>query len=340
MRTVARGRRRDTQPMAWRHIMFAVASPGRVEPVELRKIAQLAAGLEAEVELFHCAFDPGVTLTGRFGSPGAREDIDGFVALRREQLECSAERLRATGTRVRTSIHRDYPAYEGIVRQVLRHRSSLLVAQSTAKGRAERWVRSHTDYRLIETCPCPLLFIKNNRPYFQPVVLAAVDPEHLHEKPASLDEEILAAATRMCGVLKGSLRVFHAGVPWAAAARDNPELEEVPTAVREEVRAAYRRGIEVQVEDLARRHNVPQDAVRVIEGDAAELLPGVVRREAADIVTLGAVSRSRLTRALIGHTAERVFDAMDCDLLVVKPPEFRTRVRPESVRRVEGNAAP
>ena len=72
MRPVRRGRRRDTKQMTWRHIMFAVASPGRVEAVELRKVAQLAAGLDAEVELFHCMFDPGVTVTGRFGSPRRR----------------------------------------------------------------------------------------------------------------------------------------------------------------------------------------------------------------------------------------------------------------------------
>lgn len=338
MRTVERSGRRDTERVTWQQIMFAVAFPGGVEPVELRKVARLAAGLEAEVELFHCMFDPGVTVTGRFGLLGGQEDIHGLADLRREQLECSAESLRAAGARVRTSVRWDYPVYEGIVRQVLRHRPSLLVAQSTPKGRPERWVRPHTDYRLIETCPCPVLFIKNNRPYSEPVVLAAVDPEHLHSKPASLDEEILAAATRMCGVLKGSLRVFHAGAPWAAAARDRPELQDVPAAVREEVRAAYWRSIEAQVEDLARRYDVPPHAVRVVEGAAAELLPGVVRRESADIVTLGAVSRSRLARALIGHTAERVFDAMDCDLLVVKPPEFRTHVRPEAAHGIEGSA--
>lgn len=339
MRTVERGRGRDTEAVTWRHIMFAVASPGRVEPVELRKVARLAAGLQAEVELFHCMFDPGVTVTGRFGSPGAQEETYRLADLLREQLECSAESLRAAGARVRTSIRWDYPVYEGIVRQVLRQKPSLLVAQSTPKNRPERWVRPHTDYRLIETCPCPVLFIKNNRPYSEPVVLAAVDPEQLHSKPASLDEEILAAATTMCGVLKGSLRVFHAGVPWAAAARGRPELQDVPAAVREEVRAAYWRSIEAQVQDLARRHEVPQNAVRVIEGEAAELLPGIVRRESADIVTLGAVSRSRLARALIGHTAERVFDAMDCDLLVVKPPEFRTHVRPAAAHGIEASAA-
>ena len=34
------------------------------------------------------------------------------------------------------------------------------------------------------------------------------------------------------------------------------------------------------------------------------------------------MNRSQLDAALIGHTAERVLEAVDCDLLVIKPPTF------------------
>jgi universal stress protein E len=42
----------------------------------------------------------------------------------------------------------------------------------------------------------------------------------------------------------------------------------------------------------------------------------------ADIVVMGAPSRSDLKRALIGSTAERALEAMPCDVLVVKSPDF------------------
>jgi len=37
---------------------------------------------------------------------------------------------------------------------------------------------------------------------------------------------------------------------------------------------------------------------------------------------IGAISRSRLESALIGHTAERLLDHVPCDLLIVKPDGF------------------
>jgi hypothetical protein len=41
---------------------------------------------------------------------------------------------------------------------------------------------------------------------------------------------------------------------------------------------------------------------------------------------MGAVSRSALKRLFIGSTAEKVIDALTCDVCVVKPPGFRTTV--------------
>lgn len=325
--------------MSWHHIMFAVPSPGGVGPTEMDKVAGLASGLDAEIDLFHCIFDPGVTRPGRFGTRGAQEDIHEFVDRRREQLEHSAARLRARGVLVRTSVRWDYPIYEGIVRQVLRRNPSLLVAQSSRKGRAARLVLTQTDYKLIETCPCPVLFIKNGRPYSDAVIIAAVDPGRSHGKPAALDDGILDTAGKIRDALAGTLRVFHAGAPWEYAVHADPELRDLPDAVKEEARGAYWNTIRAQVAAVVRRHKILEDSVQVVEGEAAELLPSVARHESAQIVALGAVSRSRIGRALIGHTAERVLDALECDVLVVKPPGFQTPVRRDSTHHIARSAA-
>ena len=42
------------------------------------------------------------------------------------------------------------------------------------------------------------------------------------------------------------------------------------------------------------------------------------------------VSRSGLKRVFIGTTAERVLDALPCDVLVVKPAHFASRVEHRS----------
>ena len=66
--------------------------------------------------------------------------------------------------------------------------------------------------------------------------------------------------------------------------------------------------------------------------------PQVARHTHCAMVVMGAVSRSGLKSIFIGNTAERVLDRLQCDLLVVKPLGFETRV-PRAVRGVRIAAA-
>ena len=47
---------------------------------------------------------------------------------------------------------------------------------------------------------------------------------------------------------------------------------------------------------------------------------------------MGAVSRKLLARPVIGSTAERVIDHVDCDVFVVKPAGFKPRVKRASFK--------
>lgn len=323
-----------------RIVMFAVPPSHEIGPIEADKVARLSAAFDAQLELFHCAFDTDVAHSSLFEPARTREQIHQQVVRGRRELERTAEPFRARGVRVRTSVRWDSPLHEGIVRQVLRHRPLLLIAESTRRARAERLFLSHTDWRLIETCPCPLLLLKTRRPYAEPLVLAAVDPGHTHDKPAALDDQILDSAARLTEALSGTLLVFHARTPWEEATRTDTELRDLPEYRDEQIHQAYLARAEAHVVELAERHNIARQQVHVEDGHAAQALPRYAARRNADIVALGAVSRSRLRRAFIGHTAERVLDALDTDVLIVKPPGFHTSVSRQATHHVRTNAEP
>jgi universal stress protein E len=304
--------------MRWAHVMFSVPSLGEIAPIEMDKVCKLTAGLGAELELFHCIFDPDVARPGRFGTRGAQEDIHEFIERRRQQLEIAAGRLRARGLSVRTSIRWDYPTHEGIVRQVLRHRPDLLIAGTT---RAGRLTLARTDFRLIETCPCPVLFMKTHRPYSDVVIAAALDPTLAHGKPAALDLAILDSAGSVRDALCARLLVLHA------------------KSAHERASAAARGEPDSRLLALAARYDIPHQRVHLLEGHPAEILPGLAERQKTDIVVMGATARSPLRRALIGHTAERLLDTLESDVLVVKAPGFQAPVRRQSTHHVEKSPA-
>jgi universal stress protein E len=90
--------------------------------------------------------------------------------------------------------------------------------------------------------------------------------------------------------------------------------------------AAYERRVRQGFAALARRARIPPARRHLRAGDVPTQLSDVVRRTGAQLVVMGSLSRSGLKRLLIGNTFERVLDRLECDVLVVKPARFASRV--------------
>jgi universal stress protein E len=73
---------------------------------------------------------------------------------------------------------------------------------------------------------------------------------------------------------------------------------------------------------VAAAHALPPGRVHLEQGSAADVLQIVARSLPADVLVMGAVSRTRLQDLFVGSTAERVLDRLLCDVLVVKPAEL------------------
>ncbi len=324
--------------MSRRTVLFAVSTPQEVGPIEAAKVARITTVLDARLELFHCVFDSHATQQSEFAPERTEEQIHRLVLSAQHALQQLADQFHALGVPAKITARWDHPVHEGIVRQVLRHSPRLLVAQSSPRDPLARALLSQTDRKLIETCPSPLLLLKTRRPYCAPpLIVAAVDPGHAHDKPAALDEHIVETAAQLTEALAGKLVLFHARTPWEQALRADPELQDLPEYQDEQFHRDYLDRVEASVVHLAERHGLGPEQVHVEDGHAAEQLPLYAVTINADIVVMGAVSRSRLRRMIIGHTAERVLDALPSDILIVKPPGFQTSVHRESPHLVHAS---
>jgi len=298
-------------------VLFAMTSASDVSRVALHKAARLAAGSGAELELFYRAFDSDIIHPGRFNSRSPEEGIQEYVEQRQKQLWSLAEDLRATGLSVYSRVEWGNRADEGIVREVLRRKPAFLVVESFGQA----------DNRLIETCPCPLLLIRSARPYpSHPRIVAAVDPMHAHAKRAGLDDAIVTAASKVSNALSGELHLFHARLPWATASHQARGPKWVPDLTKDESQVAYEHGVESRVAELAGCHDISSLCSHLVDGDVTECLPSFSRADTVDVVAIGALSRSLLQRVLIGDTARRLFDQLECDVLIIKQPGFQTPV--------------
>ena len=297
---------------AIRRILVGVKDPGARSSPAVHKAACLAEAFGAELVLFHA-----------IAVPVAAELRQSHL----DRLERCAARLRnGNGNgklKVRADADWDYPVYEAIVRHARKIKADLVVAEAHAGRRLVPWLLHLTDWELLRTCPVPVLIVKSSRRWKRPRVLAAIDPLHAFAKPAGLDDEILEAGVKLSAVLKGSLHAMHAYVQIPGA---TTQVIGVSASVAAKIAAATQTRARQAFDHALRRTRIPRSRRHLKLGSAVEAIPRTARALRAGIVVMGAVSRSALKRIFIGNTAERILGDLPCDVLVVKPKRFVTRV--------------
>ena len=200
-------------------ILVAIRDPARRAQRAVKKAADLAASSGARLELFHAISEPlyEIPTLSRPQTLLPREDA--IRARHLQKLERLAAPLRQRGLMVTCSATWDFPAAHAIVRQSLKSRVDLIVADSRA-SHTGRWFLRFTDWELLRLSAKPVLLVKSARAYGKsPIVLAALDPAHAADKPARLDAEILAIAGLLRRQTGGKLHTVHAYVPAATGLR-------------------------------------------------------------------------------------------------------------------------
>lgn len=309
---------------AFRRILFAVKDPDARHQPGIRKAIHIAKRLGASLELFHAISTP-VFLEGQ---PRAGTSLAEFkresLELRQQRLEKQVARVGKRGVHVRCTMSRDYPPYEAIVQRATRIRADLIIAECHEGRRVTEWMIHQTDWELLRTSPIPVLLLKNTRLYRRPVILAAVDPSHAHAKPARFDDELVARGEQLSAALRGSFHAMHANSPsMFGLAMADPAIDAATLkATYEQLKLKGRKNFD----SFAKKVQIPRIRQHLVDGDPAFAIPRVARGIGAGIVVMGAISRSGLKRIFIGSTAEKVLQDVPCDVLVVKPKHFTSRV--------------
>jgi universal stress protein E len=302
------------------NLILVVTDPTADAQPAVDKAALLARSAGARLRLFCCDRDP--RLVARLLlDPGALSAARAaFLASRRDWLTGLGAPWSAAGVEVEVEAAWDGPVHAAVLREVELCRPDLVVKDTHWHGPLRRGLFTSNDWYLIQDCGVPLLLVKPPAWQARPRVVAAVDPGHPDDPADVLDHAILAAAERLVAVTDGELAVVHAFLPVepALAASAGMPLAGIPGAAG--ALADLRREATERLAALLEGHRCPAGASHVVEGAALEALPGFCESHGADVLAIGAMSRSRLYQRVIGSTAERLLDRIPCDLLVVHPP--------------------
>jgi len=300
--------------------ILAIVDPTREEQPAVFKAALLAERFEAKLELFAC--DTKASLSTRHLTHARKRPGIPFAADLRPQLEKLAMSIRTRGLEVATST---LPVVDNLPTTILRHASAtadMVVKDTHHHSIARRTFLSNTDWHLIRECSVPLLLAKS-RPWAQrPQIVAAVDPSHVNDKPAVLDRRILDYASVIAEQVGGELHVAHAYLPESIVTRAIAGEAPVVEVLANEALQLEEQRQRAQVMSALDGLQIAPANIHVKIGSAIELLTQLAETFPADVMVMGAISRSALGRAFIGSTAEDILERLACDALIVKTPDF------------------
>jgi len=296
----------NRKPMAKKECILIVVDPSAGTFPAIERGMFLARHLDMCVDLFICDYNASL-VSGSFLSAGRLKQAKaGYLNDKKQLLDRLAEPYIEQGIDVTTKVAWDRPLHEGIMRQALHSDARFVIKETHYNSVLSRALFTNTDWHLIRSCPSPLWLVHAGGEWDRPRILAAVDPLHEHDKPANLDTRILSEAFEIGDALDGEVHVAHAF---------NPYLDpDDPDRIEQQHAAA--------LSALTGKLQVPAGLTHMRAGNPVDLLPQIASDIGADLVIMGAVSRSRLEHAIVGSTAENVLDRMGCDVLVLKPRGF------------------
>ncbi len=303
--------------------ILCVIDPTSDAQPAMHRAAWLAGKMGAELELFICYYNEYLSGERLFDAPSLEKARQEVISGHEKRLESLAEPLRNSGLIVKTTALWDHPLYEGIVRHAAAVGADIVFKDTHHHSAVARALLTNTDWNLIRSCAAPLWLVKPRDIPANPVLIAAVDPLHEHDKPAELDDEILIISKTLAGATGGELRVFHSYDPRLALAGATANAYIPVSLPFEELEEQLIADHKKRFAEVAKKHDIDSGDTHLVSGLIHEELPELCNNIDAAVGGMGAVSRNRGKRLFIGATAERTLEFLPCDLLIVKPNWFR-----------------
>ena len=171
--------------------------------------------------------------------------------------------------------------------------------------------------QLIRRLPCPLWLI---RPEHEPVtkkIIASVDATPDNEEHAKLNQQILTTAIELAKAERCTLIVTYVWNLYGAdMLRSRLPASEYDALLLHNKRQ-HQAGFEELLTSFGLHATGPE--ARMIEGEPSLAIPDLCTGEDADLLICGTVARHGLAGIMLGNTAERILNRVDCSVLAVTP---------------------
>lgn len=305
----------------FKNLLF-VADESKGERYALTRAAQLAVENGATLTLFDA-----VSADNFMPSDVSLEPA--LDAIRQAHLQSRLEELEELGA----SLGKEFSSLEiaavvksgntarTAIRAVVADGYDLVIKAPQGGSQRLNMLFGSTDQHLMRKCPCPVWIIRETEHDSYNRILAAVEIDPNEPAAGALATQIMELATSLAEMDDSELIVGHA---WHLAAEAKLKTGHIDMATVERVIADMGATHRKSVDALVAAHPYWKTKVKVVKGEAGHVVSDLAEELDVDLVVIGTVGRTGIPGLVIGNTAEKVIASVDCSVLTLKPPGFKS----------------
>jgi universal stress protein E len=221
-----------------------------------------------------------------------------------------------------------------IIKEAIRGAHDLVIKAASGNKTFKDRLFGNIAVKLLRKCPCPVLIIKPSENASFQKILAPVDLETVEEETTKTGEhgdfiyrKVMDISIAMTRMENSHLDIFHCwflpGETLLASGRTRIDLDKLDhmrmLAEKIQTRKIGALLAEYDLSDIGH-------SVVVRKGDPGEMIVDYADKNGIDLIVMGTIGRSGLSGLLIGSTAEKVIDQVNCSVLTIKPANFKSPI--------------
>ena len=248
------------------------------------------------------------------------EDVRRLIAREKQDiLDTLAKSIRDKGINADSKVLWGKTSVE-IIREVLRNRSDLVLRVARGHDSSHKGFFGATGRRLLRDCPCAVWLVAAAETPDYKHVMGCIDTSTGHELDTNLNHKVYELASAVSQQHEAILSIVHA---WSIDMEELLERrmhQDEFVNMQESRRRCTEDAIERFLQPLGARTD--DSHIHLVKGAPSSAIPEYVSENGVDLVVMGTVARSGLTGMVIGNTAERILDDLECSVLAVKSDSF------------------
>ena len=305
----------------YQNILVAIDAQQDDQPA-LRRAVYLNQRIGGKIKAFLPIYDFSYEMTTLL-SPDERSNMrKGVISQRTEWIRQQAQAYIEAGVEIEIKVVWHNRPYEAIIQEILAHQHDLVLKMAHQHDRLEAVIFTPTDWHLLRKCPCPVWMVKDQAwpeggKAVVAVNLASEEPHH-----DELNQKLIRETTLLAEMVNHTEVHLVGAYPITPIniAIELPDFD--PSVYNDAIRGQHL----IAMKALRQKFCISEEFTHVAKGLPEEVIPDIASHLDAGIVVLGTIGRTGLSAAFLGNTAEQVIDHLRCDLLAIKPDDFKSPI--------------